>query len=236
MLKKDNYINPHCSYSNLDIFVRRKEILKALQNQLMNFKGIVLDIGCGNMPYRPLILSPLSGATYYIGIDIRGEIYDRPMLYWDGWRMPFKNDSIDCAISMEVLEHCPKPEIIIQETWRVLRIDGFFFFTVPFLWPLHDVPYDEYRYTPFALKRLLMKAGFKNFQLRATGGWDASLSQMLGLWVRRSHMSRIGRLLLRPFISLFLWPLIFLLYKMDKPPPEFRESSMITGIAGTAWK
>ena len=53
------------------------------------------------------------------------------------------------------------------------------------LWPLHDVPYDECRYTPFAIKRHLRNAGFEQFRLKPLGGWDASLAQMIGLWILR---------------------------------------------------
>lgn len=236
MFKIDEYLKPRCSYHTLDNFIIRQAIIAALRPKLIDFRGIVLDIGCGYMPYKSLVLSPPSKATNYIGMDLRGEIYQtNPQIYWDTKIMPLKNDSVDCVMATEVLEHCPTPETLISETFRVLKPGGLWFFTVPFLWPLHDVPYDEYRYTPFALKRLLTDAGFDNIQLKPTGGWDASLAQMLGLWVRRRPMSRLKRRLLRPFLSLFFWPFIWFLHKTDKPP-EFRESPMITGISGTAIK
>jgi len=73
----------------------------------------------------------------------------------------------------------------MKEIWRVLKPGGILFFTVPFLWNLHEIPYDEYRYTPFALKRHLTQSGFNEIEIKAMGGWDAALAQMLGLWVRR---------------------------------------------------
>jgi len=92
---------------------------------------------------------------------------------------------IEDSIATEVFEHCPDPEIVMKEIWRVLKLGGILFFTVPFLWNLHETPYDEYRYTPFALKRHLTQSGFTEIEIKAMGGWDAALAQMLGLWVRR---------------------------------------------------
>ena len=120
----------------------------------------------------------------------------------------------------------------MRETLRVLRPGGLLFFTVPFLWPLHDVPFDEYRYTPFALERHLQRAGFANVTLRALGGWDASVAQMIGLWVRRRPMSAVRRAIL----STCAVPIVRYLLAVDRPSPQFGESTMITGIAGTARK
>jgi SAM-dependent methyltransferase len=120
----------------------------------------------------------------------------------------------------------------MREALRVLRPGGLLFFTVPFLWPLHEVPHDEYRYTPFALERHLRNAGFEQIKLRALGGWDASLAQMIGHWALRRPMSPRKRAIL----SRLALPIVRFLAGRDQPPREFGESSMITGISGTAIK
>jgi SAM-dependent methyltransferase len=239
-----DFLNPSFSTRNLDRFFSRRAILEALLDTLPSFTGIVLDVGCGNIPYKSLVLAPPSRATHYLGIDLKylgqelkENLYSRPPdLYWDGTNIPLADKAIDTAMATEVFEHCSNLETVLNEIYRVLKPGGHLFFTVPFLWPLHDVPYDEYRYTPFALKRLLRNAGFNNIQMGPTGGWDAALAQMMGLWVRRRPMSRMSRRTLRPLLSFCFWPLIWLLYKIDTPSAEFTESSMMTGISGTAWK
>ena len=120
----------------------------------------------------------------------------------------------------------------MREVLRVLRPEGLLFFTVPFLWPLHCVPHDEYRYTPFALKRHLDASGFEEIELKALGGWNASLAQMIGLWVRRRGFSPFTR----GFLSSLCTPIVSLLIYRDYVPDSFHESVMIPGISGIAVK
>lgn len=235
-MKFDNFLNIEFSKSNLDRFYIRTAILNALKDNIVIFKGNLLDIGCGKMPYKDYILQN-SSVNKYIGLDIENALeYDasvKPDFTWDGITMPFVNDFFDTAFGTEVLEHCPKPEIILNEVNRVLKKGGCFFFTVPFLWPLHEVPHDEFRYTPFSLKRLLEESGFENIEIKATGGWHASMAQMLGLWVRRAPLTNRRR----KIFSQILKPVIKYLVKIDiYSKIEFREGQMITGLSGIAFK
>ncbi len=144
---------------------------------------------------------------------------------------------------------CTCRDLARSQTWGSLLL------TVPFLWPLHDVPNDEYRYTPFALTRHLQQAGFTDVQLKALGGWNASLAQSLGLWIQRSYppyrsnlkrprwqrgIVRVRYLIIlslrQRLLALILLPIVRYLANHDKPPTEFYESSMITGLSGTARK
>lgn len=222
--------------SNLDRYYIRTSIWNALNAVLPQLNGKLLDIGCGKMPYKEHILKNQQ-VDHYIGLDIENALlYDaavQPDVTWDGKIMPFTSDSFNCAIGTEVLEHCPEPDVILKEVYRVLKTNGVFFFTVPFLWNLHEVPHDEYRYTPFSLKRHLENAGFKDIEIKATGGWHASMAQMLGLWVKRSPMSKTKR----RYLSKFLKPIISYLIKLDKKTAvRFKEGQMITGLYGFAKK
>jgi SAM-dependent methyltransferase len=232
MFNPRDFLAPVCSPSTVDIFHDRSAILRALRQVMNEFHGTLLDIGCGYMPYKPLVLAPPSRVTRYIGMDFRNGEYQPPDLEWDGRIIPLEASSVDCAMATEVFEHCPEPESLMREAWRVLKPGGVLFFTVPFLWPLHDVPHDEYRFTPFAMRRHLSNAGFEDIRLQAQGGWDASLAQMIGLWVRRRPMGRRARKLL----SRLAVPIVRCLVKHDRPPVKFERNSMITGIGGTARK
>lgn len=229
----DNFINVPFTYKNLDLYFQRRSILQAITKHLPVLHGDLLDAGCGKMPYRDFILSN-SKVDKYVGLDIEtAVVYDeqvQPDVTWDGSKMPFQDHSFDCVIATEVLEHVPNLLIYLGEVFRVLKPGGVFFFTTPFLWPLHEGPHDEYRITPFAMDRLLKKTGFGNIEIKALGGWNASLAQMMGLWLRRSPMS--GRM--RKILSLMFYPGIKFLINKDKP--LIRDGSMITGISGSALK
>jgi SAM-dependent methyltransferase len=233
--KFDNFINLKLTGKVIDIYGVRKAILEALRMSLPLLKGVLLDVGCGDMPYKSLLLSEHSRVTKYIGLDLAvNPIYSnvRPDLTWDGESIPSANESVDCAIATELFEHCPSPEIVMREINRVLKPGGSLFFTVPFLWPLHDVPYDQYRYTPFSLERHLKNSGFQTVEIKALGGWDASLAQMIGLWVNRRPLSYLKRKLLQ-YLTL---PLIGLLVRNDTRPDKFDENAMSTGYFGIACK
>jgi len=238
----DRFLFPRLSHAGLDTFLARRAIVRNLEGVLPRFTGTLLDVGCGQKPYRSLVLAPPSKVTTYIGLDLGPdaltnpdgtEIYpSSPDLIWDGQVIPLPDSAVDCAMATEVLEHCPAPEELLREVRRVLVPGGLLFLTVPFLWPLHDVPHDEYRFTPYALSRQLNNAGFVDISLTPTGGWDSSLAQMLGLWVRRRPMSR----LLRRMASYAALPAIKWLQARDSIPSLEEGTPMITGLAGTALK
>jgi len=235
-MSSDGFIHISTATDNLDRYQIRTSILDALNRVMPQLKGKLLDIGCGKMPYRAYILD-CTDVSQYTGMDIDNSLtYDRdisPDVRWDGITMPFQNDCFDSAIATEVLEHCPDPEMVLKEIYRVLKPGGIFFFTVPFLWNLHEVPHDEYRYTPFSLERHLHNSGFRDIDLYPMGGWHASMAQMLGLWVRRSPMRPISRKIL----SFFIRPCITFLIRKDKLlKTRFTEGQMITGIYGWAKK
>lgn len=226
------FLEPLCTSQSLDRYGVRSSILRHLNEVLHRFSGKLLDVGCGYMPYKPLVTAAPSQVKEYVGLDLASNAYQKPDLEWDGRRIPIESCEIDCAMATELFEHCPDPELVMREVARVLKPGGVLFLTVPFLWPLHCVPHDEYRYTPFSLARHLQGAGFTQIQLRPLGGWDASLAQIIGLWVRRRPMSERKRAVL----SRLATPVVRFLLSRDKADHEFGESCMITGLSGTAVK
>ncbi|MFC5195458.1 class I SAM-dependent methyltransferase [Bizionia hallyeonensis] len=225
-----DYRNIKLKLDNLDIYYPLSKKVKLLRRISMRyFKGRLLDVGCGEMPYKNTVLENKT-INEYVGIDIKSDIYQKnsqPDLYWDGQSLPIENNKFDCALLIEVLEHVPKPEIVLKEICRVLHKDGYLAITVPFLWNLHDVPNDEYRYTPFALKRILEDSGFEVVELEAIGSWHASLAIMMGIYCRRALKGRK-----RYFTSLIFKPIIKFLHKKDERMGkiDFTKNQMITGL------
>jgi glycosyltransferase involved in cell wall biosynthesis len=226
------FLTPELSPNNADRYIVRSAILRAVEAFAPRMHGTLLDVGCGIMPYRGILTRSPSRVTRYLGMDIETEIYRAEVdLRWDGTTIPLEDASVDCAMATEVLEHCPEPLVVLKEIRRVLKPGGTFFFTVPYIWPLHDAPWDFYRYTPFALERLLAQAGFEGTEIKALGGWNASLAQMIGLWLKRAPMSPDKR----NEMAKQLYPFYKQLLAEDQPPHDVHAGdTMATGWSGSA--
>lgn len=220
----------------MGFYSMRSAILEVVRRETSFFYGEVLDVGCGFMPYRKIIESNPQ-VKNYTGMDLEKPTYYaniEPDLKWDGERIPLDDSSVDCVMATEFLEHYAEPEKILKEMRRVLKPDGKFLATVPFVWNLHEIPYDEYRYTPYSLRRHLANADYKNIRIKPLGGWNRALAQMLGLWLAFSPMRRVKRTIL----SYLLFPFYVLLIKTDRELKNFDgfENSMFNGLSVTAEK
>ena len=218
------------------IYTPRTAILAGVREAAAAFSGTVLDVGCGFMPYREIIESnPKVGK--YVGMDLENSaLYGGigPDLIWSGAEIPLDAESVDCVMATEFLEHHSDPENVLKEILRVMKPHGKFFATVPFIWNLHEIPHDEYRYTPYSLERFLKAAGFKSIEIKALGGWNLSFAQMIGLWLTFSKMGGIKRALLKwAIFPFYVW-----LIKTDRKPAKFDdwENSMFSGLSVTAEK
>lgn len=235
---KKYYTDIKLDKNYLEIYVVRKAIFEALNTNLYKFKGSVLDVGCGIMPYREMILQKNKNVTEYTGLDFDNALHKeyalvKPDLLWDGITINLSDNSVDTVLVTEVLEHCAEPEKVLKEIYRVLKPGGILFLTVPFLWNLHLIPFDEYRYTSFSLRRLLSASGFIDIDLRALGGWDASLAQMIGIWYKYRPFG------LKKRLSFLFTRAIKILLKKDKffnKENIYSEGVMVTGFSGTATK
>jgi len=236
-----DYRDLKLTHKNMDVYFPLTQKVAYIQKIApVYFNGVLLDLGCGRMPYKKLI-EEKSGITQYIGMDIENPVYQqdafKPDLFWDGKTIPLESSSVNTVILVEVLEHTPDPANILKEVNRVLATGGVVFITVPFVWNLHDVPYDEYRYTPFALERMFQQAGFSDIVIETFGNWHAAQAQFLACWVRRSYMSKSARKIL----SRLLLPVVKYLYKKDQViykdySRKFVEGAMCTGFSVIAKK
>jgi ubiquinone/menaquinone biosynthesis C-methylase UbiE len=155
-------------------------------------------------------------------------------LYWDGRQMPLEDNSVDGAILFEVVAHCPDPSIVIGEAFRVIKPGGMLLFSTPFLYQLCEQPFDYRRLTPYGAELLLSQAGFVSIEISPSGLWDASLAQMIGIWVAHRPMPYRVKQILR-----FLYvPVFKLLLAMDKRIPRngVQENAMMPGLLGCAVK
>lgn len=172
-------------------------------------KGKLVDIGCGRMPYRkelePLIVS-------YTGVDHPevSKLYSselKPEVLADARKLPFSKNSFDTALLLHVLEHVDDPQMVIEEAGRILKPNGVLIISAPFLYPLHDMPYDWGRYTETALRSFIDDAGLRVVKIKKQGNFLVFWLQMLNTFL----VKRINDILLHNFK---LYSIAFLLILM----------------------
>lgn len=126
---------------------------KKIQLIRANARGVVLDIGCATQWPRAHLRD-----CEYIGLDnwqIGARLYAaKPAVFADAHRLPFKTASIDTVLLLDVLEHLGSPDLCLAESARVLQAEGVAIIAVPFLYPLHDEPFDFNRWTEHGLREL----------------------------------------------------------------------------------
>jgi SAM-dependent methyltransferase len=127
--------------------------------------GAVLDIGCGQAPYRPLIVG--LGLTYF-GSDVTptGGPVD---FVADACALPIADASVGTVLCSEVLEHLPNPTSGFNELVRILRPGGHLVLSVPFLARIHEAPRDYFRFTKFSLQDLVTQYGLELIELSECG-------------------------------------------------------------------
>ena len=132
----------------------------------------ILDAGAGTKPYLPVYQKYFSTC---ISFDMSSSPHNISCvdLISSATALPFQNDSFDCIVCTEVLEHLPEPINVLNEFRRVLKKNGMLFLTTPFLVPLHEMPNDYYRYTPSALHYMAKQAGLTVENIVAKGGYSA---------------------------------------------------------------
>lgn len=166
-------------------------------------RGVVYDLGCGEMPFREWISDQ---GCRYIGVDwsetphkLKAEIVadlSEPL--------PIDDEQADTLISWSVMEHLREPQRFLLEAHRILKPGGHLIIQVPFMWHVHEAPHDYYRFTRFGLEYLLKQAGFV----------DIDVSAQTGFWVmwtlKFNYQSRRlirGPSLLKLLLKMLLYPI-----------------------------
>ena len=153
----------------------RKGIMRAVNYSLhsvtdriarsLTYKGRVIDLGCGSAPYKDIILEQ---ADEYVGVDWKHSLHDQSNVDVLADLMkgvPLDSECADTLVSFQVMEHLPDTKFFLSECHRLLKPGGRIFITVPFMWQVHEAPYDYYRFTRHGLDYLLKHAGFDEIDI-----------------------------------------------------------------------
>ncbi len=148
----------------------------------------VLDVGCGDRPYRELF----PGAT---GFDVPGNPHAD--LHGSLESIPVEDASFDVVLCLQVLEHVPDPAAAVRELRRVVRPGGRVLLSTHGVYPFHPNPDDLWRWTHQGLERLfLTNAEWTSVTVRPGAGTAATLAMMnahaLDLLLKRLHVRALG--------------------------------------------
>ncbi len=176
---------PHPATWRQPLHLHLAPLWSALVRELPKLRGRIVDVGCGHTPYRALC----TGVTEYVGVDRPGP-HATPDVEGDAAALPFDAASFDGGVSFQVYEHVPDPRACLRELARVVRRDGIVLFTVPGVWPAHEVPHDHWRFTRDGLARIAADAGLVDVEITALGGLWSAVGQMACLELDKRRWSR----------------------------------------------
>lgn len=120
-----------------------------LKRLLRQYGGNILDVGCGEKPYRGWF----GQVSSYIGIDVyQGEQVDVVIEPCSRWPLP--ESAFDVALCTQVLEHVTDLHLTLSEIHRVLRPGGTVIASFPFLYNEHGIPHDYRRFSAYGAQQL----------------------------------------------------------------------------------
>lgn len=148
-------------------------------------RGRLVDLGCGPVPlyaaYRSLVDEVVcvdwGGSPHtQTHVDIAHDL-NQPL--------PFVDREFDTVLLSDVIEHVQEPAALFGEVSRILRPGGKVIVNAPFLYWLHELPHDYYRYTESSLRLLLERAGLRVCVLDSLGGGVEVLADVVSKHVDR---------------------------------------------------
>jgi SAM-dependent methyltransferase len=176
--------------------ITRNNLEKFLQRYATSKK--VLDLGSGGSSYARYFPNRLT-------VDI--DHLRKPDIVADAHKLPFKDGEFDMILSTEMLEHVRDPFQVERELRRVMSRGGLLILSTRFVFPLHDIPHDYWRFTKYGLKEL-----FKEWEIVELQGETKNFSAIGALLQRLCFQSTFR---VNKPIKLVLMSIASLLSKLD---------------------
>jgi ubiquinone/menaquinone biosynthesis C-methylase UbiE len=174
-------------------------IYRHIAKTIPAYQGNVLDVGCGQSPYKFLLNT---SATKYFGVDIvdaeKFDYNNANITPFNGVDIPFEANMFDALICTEVLEHVQHYQKLIDEMHRVMKPGAAGIVTIPWSARYHYAPYDYFRYTPSSLKTMFEK--FSEAKIIPRGSDVSNVAnKLIVMWFRNLYCDTIGKFILLPF-------------------------------------
>lgn len=175
--------------------------LEVLAAALMRHaSGHLADFGCGKVPFFGIYADQVDEVTCIdwpnsahesSHIDIEADL-NQPVNVADA--------SFDTIFCSSVLEHIWDHRMMWQEMTRSLKPGGSMIMGVPFIYGLHEVPHDYFRWTRYAFEKACEENGLEIVELEPYGGGVDVVADLLvrSLGILSDHLAgAMGRLAAR---------------------------------------
>ena len=143
-----NYINHYKKDAiEFDYFEERKgatahderRVREYIISQIPKNVNSILDVGCGNGWVAKEFL-PKGKQVYSLDISVTNPAIAKKLyqdekhfgIAADSFYLPFNDNSFDCVIASEIIEHIVEPKDFIKELFRVVKSGGSLIITTPY--------------------------------------------------------------------------------------------------------
>lgn len=200
MNKRLIYRHSNCSWHNWLVYKFFDEFFSKNRKYL---KGVLVDLGCGDRFYESYFQGQYES---YFGVDWKNSIHSfQPDLAADlNMPLPLESESADTVLAISVLEHLSEPSTFVKEGYRILKPGGCFIIQVPFMWGIHEAPYDFQRYTKYGLGKLFDSNLINDYTIQEISGfWSMFVLKLCYQLRRLTKKTIISKVTLDPIVMIF---------------------------------